>query len=91
MRFFEVSSEELVAQRQSFKDGQLAIRIEDDIFDMAKHNAFINSIAAETAAFKAVQQEASAKQVRSRCQTLDSLTPETHTEGCEPGNVDFFL
>ena len=68
MRLLEVSSEELVAQRQSFKDGQLAIRIEDDIFDMAKHNAFIDSIAAETAAFKAVQQEASSKQVRLRCQ-----------------------
>lgn len=64
VRFFEVSAEELVKQRQSFKDGQLAIRIEDDVFDMAKHNAFVDSIAEETAAFKAVQQKAAAEQVR---------------------------
>ena len=58
-----MSSEELVKQRQSFKDGQLSIRIENDVFDMAKHNAFVDSIAAETATFKAIQQEAAAKQV----------------------------
>lgn len=64
VRFFEVSEEELVKQRQSFKDGQLAIKIEEETFDMAKHNAFVESIAAETAAFQATQREAAAKQVR---------------------------
>ena len=66
MRFFEVSEEELGKQRQGFADGQLEIKIEDEIFDMAAHNAFVASIAEEVAAFKAVQQVAAAKQVRER-------------------------
>jgi len=63
VRFFEVSPEELVVQRQAFKDGQLVIKIEDDIFDMAAHNNFVDSIAAETADFQTVQRNAAEKQV----------------------------
>ena len=63
VRFFEVSPEELVVQRLAFMDGQLVIKIEDDIFDMAAHNNFVDSIAAETADFQTVQRNAAEKRV----------------------------
>jgi len=63
VRFFEVSEEQLVEQRQLFRDGQLPLKIEEDTFDMARYNAFVESVAKETAAFKQKQQQAAVEQV----------------------------
>ena len=69
VRFSEVTEDELVKQRTLFRDGQLSLKIEAETFDMAKYNAFVDSVAEETAAFKQKQQEAAAAQVRltARC------------------------
>ena len=64
VRFFEVTEDELVKQRRLFRDGQLSLKIEAETFDMAEYNAFVDSVAEETAALKQKQQEAAAAQVR---------------------------
>ena len=63
VRFFEVSEDELVEQRKLFRDGQLPLKIEEESFDMADYNAFVESVAEETAAFKKKQQQAAVEQV----------------------------
>ncbi len=65
VRFFEVSEEQLVEQRKLFRDGQLPLKIEEETFDMAQYNAFVESVAEETAAFKQKQQRAAVEQVLS--------------------------
>ena len=69
VRFFEVSEEQLVEQRKLFRDGQLPLKIEEETFDMAKYNAFVESVAEDTAAFKKKQQQAAVEQVlpQSQC------------------------
>ena len=72
IRYFEVTEDELVEQRKLFRDGQLALKIETDTFDMAKYNAFVVSVAEETAAFKAKQQEAAVAQVTLVIESLET-------------------
>jgi urea carboxylase len=66
VRFFEVSEEELEQQRLLFSDGQLALGIEESVFDMAEYNAFVEGIATEVAQLKATQRKAAAEQVGTR-------------------------
>ena len=63
VRYYEVSEEELTAQREAFREGRLAIRIEEEDFSLAEHEQFLEDNADSIAAFKAKQQEAFTKEV----------------------------
>ena len=63
IKFVEVSEEELEAQRAVFANGQLALETEEQPFDLAAYNAFLNEVAPEAKSFQAQQQAAAAKQV----------------------------
>jgi urea carboxylase len=63
VRYYEVSEEELTAQREAFREGRLSLRIEEDYFSLAEHEQFLQDNAASIAEFKARQQAAFTKEV----------------------------
>jgi urea carboxylase len=63
VRYYEVSEEELTAQREAFREGRLAIRVEEEDFSLAEHEQFLEENAESIAAFKAKQQEAFTREV----------------------------
>jgi len=58
IRFFPVSSEELLRLRQEFPRGQYQLQIEEGTFRLREYHAFLESIRAEADAFKRKQQAA---------------------------------
>jgi urea carboxylase len=58
IRFHEVSAEELLQFRRDFPHGQASLRIEDDVFRVRDHRAFLAANAEGIAAFKSRQQAA---------------------------------
>ena len=63
VRYYEVTEEELTAQREAFREGRLSLRIEEDYFSLAEHEQFLQENAASIAEFKAKQQAAFTKEV----------------------------
>ena len=63
VRYYEVSEEELTAQREAFREGRLSLRIEEDYFSLAEHEQFLQENAASITEFKIKQQAAFAKEV----------------------------
>ncbi|HTF95413.1 MAG TPA: urea carboxylase [Cellvibrio sp.] len=63
VRYYEVSEEELSAQREAFREGRLSLRIEEDYFSLAEHEKFLQENAASIAEFKTKQQAAFTKEV----------------------------
>ncbi len=63
VRYYEVSEDELTAQREAFREGRLNLRIEEDYFSLAEHEQFLRENAASIADFKARQQQAFTKEV----------------------------
>ena len=63
VRYYEVTEEELTAQREAFREGRLSLRIEEDYFSLAEHEQFLHENAASIAEFKAKQQAAFTKEV----------------------------
>ena len=63
VRYYEVSEEELTAQREAFREGRLTLRIEEDYFSLAEHEKFLQENAASIAEFKAKQQAAFTQEV----------------------------
>lgn len=63
VRYYEVSEEELTAQREAFREGRLSLRIEEDYFSLAEHEQFLQNNAASIAEFKSKQQAAFTKEV----------------------------
>ncbi len=63
VRYYEVSEEELTAQREAFREGRLSLRIEEDYFSLAEHEKFLQENAASIAEFKTKQQAAFTKEV----------------------------
>ncbi|WP_062063362.1 urea carboxylase [Cellvibrio sp. OA-2007] len=63
VRYYEVTEEELTAQREAFREGRLSLRIEEDYFCLAEHEQFLQDNAASIAEFKAKQQTAFTKEV----------------------------
>lgn len=63
VRYYPVSEAELDAQREAFREGRLDIRIEEEIFDLARHEQFLQNNADSIATFKAKQQAAFTKEV----------------------------
>lgn len=58
LRFFPVSAEELLDARERFPHGRYPLRIEQTTFNLRDYQAFLTSIADETAAFKQHQKAA---------------------------------
>lgn len=56
VRFHPVSEEELTAQREAFREGRAAIRIDEEVFDFAAHRRFLSEHADEIGRFRARQQ-----------------------------------
>lgn len=63
VRYYEVTEEELTAQREAFREGRLSLRIEEDYFSLAEHEQFLQDNAASIAEFKTKQQTAFTKEV----------------------------
>lgn len=63
VRYYEVTEEELTAQREAFREGRLSLRIEEDYFSLAEHEQFLQDNAASIAEFKTKQQAAFTKEV----------------------------
>lgn len=58
IRFYPVSSEELLRYREDFLQGKHKLKIEEQTFSLRKYNEFLDSISEELAAFKTKQQAA---------------------------------
>lgn len=63
VRYYEVTEEELTAQREAFREGRLSLRIEEDYFSLAEHEQFLQDNAASIAEFKTKQQAAFTQEV----------------------------
>ena len=58
LRFFPVSSEELLEARAAFPQGKYEIRIEPTQFNLREYTSFLNSIHEQTQSFRETQKEA---------------------------------
>ncbi|MCM1959340.1 urea carboxylase [Acinetobacter modestus] len=56
IRFYEVSEQELLEMRESFKAGRLQLRIEEGVLNLKEYNAFLKENEQSIGAFKQVQQ-----------------------------------
>ncbi len=63
VRYYEVSEEELTAQREAFREGKLKLKIEESFFSLAEHEQFLQDNAESIAEFKAKQQAAFTNEV----------------------------
>ncbi len=63
VRYYEVTEEELTAQREAFREGRLNLRIEESYFSLAEHEQFLQDNADSIAEFKTKQQAAFTKEV----------------------------
>lgn len=63
VRYYEVTEDELTAQREAFREGKLTLRIEDSFFSLAEHEKFLTENAASITEFKTKQQAAFTKEV----------------------------
>ncbi|MFO1388284.1 urea carboxylase [Cellvibrio sp.] len=63
VRYYEVTEEELTAQREAFREGKLNLRIEESFFSLAEHEKFLQDNAASIAEFKTKQQAAFTQEV----------------------------
>lgn len=88
VRYYPVSEEELLRQREAFREGRLDIRIEETEFDLAAYERFLQENATDIAAFKARQQAAFEQEVALWQQeeesvevTVDSMTVVLDSDG----------
>lgn len=58
IRFYPVSADELLRLREDFPQGKFRLKITEETFHLGEYRKFLSSIAAESAAFKANQQNA---------------------------------
>ncbi len=56
IRFYEVSSEELLTMREDFVHGRFQLRVEESTFDLAEYNKFLSDNEADIKTFKDHQQ-----------------------------------
>lgn len=63
IRYYEVTEAELVAQREAFREGRLQIRIEETVFSLQDHEAFLQKETDAIQAFRTSQQAAFALEV----------------------------
>ncbi|WP_458094000.1 urea carboxylase [Roseomonas sp. WA12] len=63
VRYYEVTEAELDRLREDFREGRATIRIEEEVFDLGAHEAFLAANADSIAAFKARQAVAFEREV----------------------------
>lgn len=63
VRYYEVTEEELLQQREAFREGRLSLRIEETAFNLGEHQQFLTDNATSIAAFKQNQAEAFREEV----------------------------
>jgi urea carboxylase len=63
VRFYPVSERELTAQREAFREGRAAVRMEERLFDLAAYERFLAANAADIAAFRQRQKAAFDREV----------------------------
>jgi urea carboxylase len=87
IRFYPVSAEQLLHDREDFLQGKFNLKIEPQTFRLRDYNAFLSLIDADAAAFKARQQEAfnaererwaAAEFVAADCKELSPVAPGQH-------------
>ena len=77
IRFFPVSSEELLAAREAFPHGRYDVRVEHDVFRYRDYRAFLDANAAEIARFRETQRAAFEGERRDWvARGLDTYVPE---------------
>ncbi|SOE47511.1 urea carboxylase [Orrella dioscoreae] len=75
VRFYKVTEDELAVLREDFREGRASVRIEEEVFDFARHRAFLAEQAGSIAAFTARQQRAYAEEV-ALWQADDAAAPQ---------------
>lgn len=73
--FYPVTEEELIAERESFREGRSSIRISEEIFDWAAYRRFLELHARDIADFRARQSDAFRKEVAHWMQSEPTLSP----------------
>ncbi|MBT0723393.1 urea carboxylase [Rosenbergiella sp. S61] len=63
VRFYPVTEEELIAERDAFREGRSSIRIEESVFDFAEYQQFLNDNAQSISDFRSRQQQAFSQEV----------------------------
>jgi len=63
VHYYEVTEDELTAQREAFREGKLNLRIEESFFSLAEHEKFLQENAASITDFKTKQHAAFTKEV----------------------------
>ncbi len=74
VRFYPVSEDELTQFREGFREGRATVRIEDEIFEYAAYQQFLDDNASSIANFKARQAQAFELEV-ARWQEDDATAP----------------
>lgn len=78
IRFYPVSASDLLGMREALPYGELAIRTEPSRFSLSAHEAFLESIRSEAAAFKEAQHAAFiAERDRWTAEGISGFVPET--------------
>jgi len=83
IRFYPVSSNDLLQLRSQILNGRYDLSTEDQTFNMGEYRQFLQSIAPSAIAFKATQQEAF-REERERWRLNGLLDPPTPIEESEP-------
>lgn len=88
IRFYEVSEEELLSMRRSFEAGELAVKIEDSVLNLAEYYQMLSDNQQDIQSFKQ-QQQASFEAERQRWQQqgLDSYIDEDITVAEAPSDI----
>jgi urea carboxylase len=87
IRFYPVSAEELLEQREAFPYGKVDIRIEEGTFKLREYEQFLSENQASIAGFKA-QQQASFEAERQRWIENGQLSFSSEAQGGAAGGAD---
>lgn len=87
IRFYPVSAEELLEQREAFPYGKVDIRIEEGTFKLREYERFLAANEASIAGFKA-QQQASFEAERQRWVESGQLSFSSEAQGAAAGGAD---
>ncbi len=85
VRYYEVSEQELLEQREAFREGKFDIRIQDVSFSLKDYEDFLDKNADEISTFKAIQQQAYTKEV-ARWQEKGAFSPAKDFSECSSFN-----
>lgn len=76
VRFYPVTEDELVAQREAFREGRASIRIEEEVFDFSAYQNFLSDHAEDIAAFRSRQKAAFEIEIAHWADSESAAAPE---------------